>query len=117
MITAPTLNRRAIKTREAELFRKQCGKHGIEAPINCGPSCVVIVRELRVQPITREQTLHTRAYSAMGQAIKAGFARWNAEIHSYTITPAGETWLTELEIHHILPSDVGTPARSEGSAA
>lgn len=38
-------------------------------------------------------------HASLGLAIGAGLARYHRDEGCYIITPDGETWLTELEIH------------------
>lgn len=38
-------------------------------------------------------------HASLGLAIGAGLARFHCDEGCYVITPDGETWLSELEIH------------------
>jgi len=72
------------------------------ARTKCGLSHVECLQELKCGSLTREAAVRVKRTYQLGPLIAAGLARWNDEAGGYTITPAGESWLTELEIHGLI---------------
>lgn len=97
------------QTRQCAHFRKACQRAGIHTPPNCGPAVRDVLLSLRASPLLlntgRNKDYHRARPTdqpLIGMAIKTGFARFVADEKCYVITPAGETWLNELEIHGLL---------------
>lgn len=107
------LNPLSEKARQCERFRKACQAAGIVTPPSCGPAVRDILVSLRSSPLllldkARDGYYHRATPTSkplIGMAIKAGFARFVRDEKLYAITPAGETWLSELEIHGLLKSE------------
>ena len=74
-------------------FNVGCVKAGI-AHARCGLAVRDLLLQLRAKPMP--------AHASMGVAIKQGLARFLPDQLCYAITPKGETWLTELEIHGLI---------------
>lgn len=90
---------------EVERFRRA----GIECGIyieRCGLAVRDLLLELRTGPlpvgISACGGMKTPQHARLGVAIKAKLARFVPEEKHYVITPSGETWLTELEIHGLI---------------
>ena len=104
------------KAHQCHAFRQGCAAAGIATPPQCGPAIRDLLKSLRHSPLlleVRSDAYHHRATPTskplIGMAIKAGFARFIRDERLYAITPAGETWLTELEIHGLLKSEEAAP--------
>jgi hypothetical protein len=101
------------KAHECAAFRAACVKAGIRTPLNCGPAIRDLLVGLRSSPLLllergKDGYYHRATPTRqplIGMAIKAGFARFVSDEKLYVITPAGETWLTELEIHGLIKSE------------
>ena len=87
---------------------------------SCGLTAIRLALRLCSQPVTHEERVRgcmkKTGMSSMGALVKAGLARYVAAEKIYVITPAGETWLTELEIHGFLNVDEGIRAPQEVAA-
>ena len=82
-------------------FAAACRKHGIYID-RCGLAVRDLLQQLRCAPISSERSkagTKMPHHSAMGIAIMAGLVHYLPKETNYVIAPAGETWLTELEIH------------------
>lgn len=86
-------------------FNVACVKAGI-AHARCGMAVRDLMLHLRAKPmqaqINASGGAKMPAYASMGVAIKQGLARFVPDEICYVITPKGETWLTDLEIHGLL---------------
>jgi hypothetical protein len=90
---------------EVERFRRACIECGIYVE-RCGLAVRDLLIELRATPlpvgVSACGRCKTPQHARLGVAIKAGMARFVKEDRNYVITPRGETWLTELEIHGLI---------------
>lgn len=100
------------KQHQRDLFIKACQQAGISTPMNCGPAVRDLLVSLRSAPLLLERGKDGHAHRAtpmskplIGMAIKTGFARFVSDEKLYVLTPAGETWLSELEIHGLLTTE------------
>lgn len=86
-------------------FSKAARVAGI-AHDRCGPAVRDLLLDLRQRPLPAHRPLSGGVAMprgpSMGVAIRAGLARYVSDAGCYAITPAGETWLQELEIHGLL---------------
>ncbi len=86
-------------------FTVECRKAGI-AHERCGLAVRDLLLALRKEPLKSQVSSYGGAkmpkHASLGVAVKAGLARFIAVEKLYVITPSGETWLTELEIHGII---------------
>lgn len=86
-------------------FSLECRKAGI-AHERCGPAVRDLLLGLRKEPLKAQVSSYGGAkmpkHASLGVAVQAGLARFMAGEKLYVITPLGETWLTELEIHGLL---------------
>jgi hypothetical protein len=77
--------------RECGIYRKRCGQKVRD-----------LLQQLRCAPIAADKSragTKMPNHASLGLAIGAGLARYHRDEGCYIITPDGETWLTELEIH------------------
>lgn len=86
-------------------FNVACVKAGIAHP-RCGMAVRDLLLQLRAKPmqaqINAQGGAKMPAHASMGVAIKQGLARFVPDQLCYVITPKGETWLRELEIHGLI---------------
>lgn len=101
---------------QCDRFRKACAAAGIRTPPHCGPAVRELLLSLRTTPLLLDVTRRgntrratPRSQPVIGMAIKAGFARFVRDEKLYALTPAGESWLQELEIHGLLKSEEVAP--------
>lgn len=80
-------------------FADRCIKHGIFRD-RCGQGVRDALKELRCPSAGTNR--NRRRAVVINLAVAAGLARWMPEKRLHVITPAGETWLTELEIHGLI---------------
>jgi len=85
---------------KADIFMKQCKAAGLHYS-RCGPHARDLLKFLRSRPLTLAEARQMHR-TQLGALISAGLARWLAEFQVYAITPSGETWLAELEIHQLI---------------
>ena len=77
--------------RECGIYRKRCGQKVRD-----------LLQQLRCAPIAADKSragTKMPNHASLGLAIGAGLARFHRDEGCYIITPDGETWLAELEIH------------------
>lgn len=78
----------------------------------CGAAVRDLLLELREAPLRVQVSSYGGVkmpkHASMGVALQAGLARFVREDACYVITPAGLTWLTELESHGLM--DLGRAA-------
>lgn len=76
----------------------------------CGIAAINLALRLRGKPLSHAErvagSMKKDGMSSVSTLILAGLARYVADEKLYVITPAGETWLTELEIHGFLNAEV-----------
>jgi len=103
---------RSQKSLDEAAFRRACQQAGIHTPPHCGPTVRELLVSLRSSPLLltglRDGYCHRATPTSkplIGMAIKAGFARFVRDEKLYALTPAGETWLHELELHGLLKSE------------
>lgn len=86
-------------------FSVACVKAGITHE-RCGMAVRDLLLQLRAKPmqvlVSASGGAKMPACASMSVAIKQGLARFLPDQRCYTITPKGETWLTELEIHGLI---------------
>lgn len=72
----------------------------------CGMAVRDLLIELKAKPLRCEPAANGPVkmprHASLGVAVKAGLARFISDQQCYVITPAGEIWLTELEIHGLI---------------
>lgn len=115
----------SLRASSAHAFRVACQRSGIATPARCGPTVRGLLLELRCQPLAVllaagcTRSVKMPQHARLGVAIKAGLARFVPADKHYVITPAGETWLTELEIHGLLEdkADSGKQKMETGGVA
>ena len=101
-------------------FTALCRKHGCYHD-RCGLAVRDLVQQLRCAPISSEKSkagTKMPHHSAMGISIMAGLVHYLPIEKCYVISPAGETWLAELEIHGLANTKLcsGTSATAQSSA-
>lgn len=86
---------------ESNDFMLACRAAGVYIP-GCGLAIWDLLQELRGGPLEATAAafggLKMPKPARMGVALKHGLVRFDPATRMYAITPAGETWLTELEI-------------------
>lgn len=90
-------------TMTSNQFEKACREHGIHRP-RCGQGVRDLLKQLRCAPIAADKSragTKMPNHASLGLAIGAGLARFHRHEGCYVITPDGETWLSELEIHNL----------------
>ncbi len=91
-------------SKESNRFSLACQKAGIYHDC-CGVAARDLLLELRGRPMVATQSPYgglRMPRPGMGQAVKTGLARFDPPARCYVITPAGETWLKQLEQHGLL---------------
>ena len=82
-------------------FQKACEVHGIHRK-GCGQKVRDLLKQLRAAPLASQKS-HAGTkmpnHASLGLAVGAGLARFIREETCFAITPDGETWLAELELH------------------
>jgi hypothetical protein len=105
---------------DVERFRRACIVCGIYIE-RCGLAVRDLLLELRSEPlpvgVSASGGAKTPQHARLGVAIKAKLARFVPEEKHYVITPSGETWLTELEIHGLIGAIPEPKARRQKEAA
>jgi len=86
-------------------FHLRCEAAGI-AQERCGPKARDLLLDLRKQPLRAQVSSYGGVkmprHASLGVALKARLVRYLPAERAYVITPAGETWLTELETHGLI---------------
>lgn len=92
-------------SKESNRFHLACQAAGI-AHQRCGPRVRDLLLELRCAPLQAQVSSYGGVkmprHVSLGVALKAGLARYLAADREYAITPLGEAWLMELEIHGLI---------------
>jgi hypothetical protein len=75
----------------------------------CGAAAMMLCLRLRREPLAHAErvrgAMKKHGCCSVGTLMRAGLAQYLAAEKLYVITPAGETWLSELEIHGFLGSE------------
>lgn len=82
-------------------FEQACSERGIYRK-GCGQKVRDLLQQLRCAPIAAGKSragTKMPNHASLGRAIGAGLARFHRAEGCYVITPDGEVWLSELEIH------------------
>lgn len=82
-------------------FQKACEQHGIHRP-GCGQKVRDLLKQLRGAPLAVQKSragAKMPSHASLGLAVSAGLARFVRDEACFAITPDGETWLAELELH------------------
>jgi hypothetical protein len=97
-------------------FSERCIRAGLNHR-GCGLSAVEMLLQMRSAPLVPQCVRDPKARGgvtfsvpgngngAMGALIRNGLARFHRDQACYAITPNGETWLTELEIHGLIKNE------------
>lgn len=117
----------ATLSRAAADFSQRCIRGGFNFR-GCGISAARMLKAMRTAPLVPERVHDPKARhgvaviipgngsGALGALIRNGLARFLRDEDCYAITPKGETWLTELEIHGLLNAEAGICAPQEVAA-
>lgn len=90
----------SIKTKRTAEFRLACRRAGVKTPDGVGPSTRDALIVLKYDEKAKPLVSYSR--SVIGNAVKAGFARYHAESKRFAITERGDAWLRELHAHGLL---------------
>ncbi len=102
--------------KRAEDFARACKKAGLQQA-GCGIGVRDLLQQLRQGPLTCGRSragVSMPHAAAMGPAVRAGLARYHAAERCFVISPAGETWLDELEVHGLEGKAEGGRRKAEG---